>query len=346
MDGSTGEGGGQILRTALALSCLKQVPARIFNIRKNRKKPGLQPQHLCGVLAAAAISGAKVLGAAIGSEEISFSPGPVRPGNYVFDIGTAGSTSLLFQTILPALAFSSGPSTVKITGGTHNPLAPSFEYVKDVFLPMLGRLGLKAGANIERYGFYPVGGGSVSFSIKGRRQGGPLNDIAKDIDLRARGRLLSISGISAVANLPLSIAGRQRASAAIRLKGFSPQIEVREVPSYGTGTFVFLLARYEGALCGFGCLGERGKKAETVGEEAAEKFLSHHCEGAPSALDPHMADQIVLYLAKSGAGKKSFTTSRITEHLLTNLWVIGRFLKFECGITGGKEGPGLVELAV
>ena len=328
------------MRTALALSCLKQVPVRIWNIRKNRGNPGLRPQHLWAVRASAAISKAEVQGDDMGSQELYFSPGPVRPGNYNFDIGTAGSATLLFQTVLPALALVSGTSTVRITGGTHNPLAPSFEYVKEVFLPMLGRLGITARAEIERYGFYPKGGGTVEFSIeKGR---------VKETDIRERGRLLSLSGISAVANLPLSIAERQRDAAALKLKGLSPEIEVREVPSSGTGTFIFLLARYKGALCGFSSLGERGKKAETVGEEAAAAFLEHHYnEGAVSggaALDPHMADQMVLYLALMDKGKSSFTTSRITEHLLTNLWVVGRFVDFRYSVVGEKSKPGLVEM--
>ncbi len=135
IDGSIGEGGGQILRTALALSCLKQAPVRITNIRKNRKKAGLRPQHLLAVRAAAAISKGKVEGDEAGSLELSFYPGPVRPGNYQFDIGTAGSTTLLFQTVLPVLALAGGPSRVKISGGTHNPMAPPFEYVKEAFLP-------------------------------------------------------------------------------------------------------------------------------------------------------------------------------------------------------------------
>ena len=346
IDGSTGEGGGQILRTPLALSCLKQISVRLLNIRKKRKKTGLQPQHLWAVRASAAISKADVRGDEIGSEELTFSPGPVRPGDYLFDIGTAGSTTLLFQTILPALAFAKGASTVRIIGGTHNPLAPPFEYVKEVFLPMLGRLDLNARANIKRYGFYPKGGGIVEFFID--------NGQLTGADIVERGRLLSLSGISAVANLPISIAERQRASAALKLKDFSPEIVIRELPSYGAGTFVFLLARYEGALCGFSSLGERGKRAETVGEEAAAKFLAHHypedagASGEMSgnaALDPNMADQIALYLALSRRKRKiSFSTSRTTEHLFTNLWVISRFVRFEYAITGEKGKPGLVEL--
>lgn len=329
------------MRTALALSCLKQVPLRIWNIRKNRKNPGLRPQHLWAVRASAQISKAEVRGDETGSGELSFSPGPVRPGNYDFDIGTAGSTTLLFQTIMPALAFASGNSTVKITGGTHNPLAPPFEYVKETFLPMLGRSGISAKAEIELYGFYPRGGGKVEFFVeKGH---------VKETHIRERGRLMSLSGISAVANLPLPIAERQRDAAALKLKGLSPEIVTREVPSSGTGTFIFLLARYEGALCGFSSLGKRGKRAETVGEEAAAGFLAHHyCEGAPSsggaALDPHMADQIALYLALANRGRCSFTTSRITEHLLTNLWVISKFVRFRYSIKGEKGKPGLVEM--
>ena len=345
IDGSYGEGGGQILRTALALSCLKHVPIRLINIRKNRRKPGLQPQHLKSVKAAAAISGAAVQGDVASSRELSFLPGIIRPGNYVFDIGTAGSTTLLFQAILPPLAFAGGRSIIKIIGGTHNPLAPPLDYVKEVFLPMLYKVGISVSANIERYGFYPKGGGIVEFKIGG--------DPALGLPvLKNRGNLLSLSGVSAVANLPVSIAERQRASAQLKLKGFTTEIEIREVPALGAGTFVFLLARYEDALCGFSSLGARGKRAETVGEEAATEFLAHHyCEdgSGSAALDPHLADQMALYLAWGGhilnsARNIAFTTSKITEHLLTNLWVISRFIKFEYRVIGEKGKPGMVEM--
>lgn len=334
IDGSMGEGGGQILRTALALSCVTGKPLSLHNIRKNRKKPGLQPQHLAAVRAAAQVSGAKVGGDRQNSLELLFEPGPVKAGEYGFDIGTAGSTTLLFQTVLPPLCLAEGRSVVTIKGGTHNPLAPPFDFIKEVFLPTLNRFGINAEASIERYGFYPKGGGEVRYCINGAKQ-------IKGGGFSRRGNLLSLTGVSAVANLPLSIAERQKEAIIKRLEKFSPEIAAKSVPSPGTGTYVFLLARYEHALAGFSSLGERGKRAELVGEEAAMDFLVHDATGA--ALDPYMADQLALYLALSRS-KSSFTTSEITGHLLTNLGIAQMFVPFEYEVKGEKGAPGTVEI--
>lgn len=328
IDGSYGEGGGQMLRTALSLSLILGRPFRMSNIRKSRKNPGLRPQHLTAVRAAALMSGASVKGDSEGSQELSFEPGEVKPGNYLFDIGTAGSTSLLAQTLLPPLALSgaTGPSmnesTLTLKGGTHVPWSPPFEYLREVFLPLLGRLGLQISASLESCGFYPKGGGKVRFAIKpaaGVRPG----------EFTRRGKILSIKGVSAVANLPLSIAERQRKSVLEGLQGLEEMkdvpvdIEPREVPAFGQGTFVFLAAASEGSLAGFSSLGARGKRSEAVGQEAAQEFLQYYRSGA--CLEPHMADQIVLYLSLAG-GPSAFTTSAITAHLRTNLWVIEKFV--------------------
>jgi RNA 3'-terminal phosphate cyclase (ATP) len=334
IDGSHGEGGGQILRTALALSCLLKLPVRIYNIRKNRSKPGLMPQHLTGVRAASEITSARLSGDSIGSQELVFEPGPTRFGQYFFDIGTAGSTSLLFQTILLPLALSGGASDVGIKGGTHVPWSPPFDYIRDVFLPFMGFLGVNAEARIESCGFYPKGGGTVFFDIR------PADCIAAG-DFTERGRLVEMKGVSAVANLPMGIARRQRDAAVAALGSLEADIKMTEVESPGQGTFVFLLARYEHSLAGFSALGEKGKRAETVGEEAAAQFLKHH--QAEAALDPHMADQIVLYLALSRQPCE-FATSEITEHLLTNLWVLKHFLPVDYAIKGEKGSPGMVSI--
>ncbi|MBI5665660.1 MAG: RNA 3'-phosphate cyclase, partial [Nitrospirae bacterium] len=205
IDGSFGEGGGQILRTALSLSCITGHPLRLFNIRKGRKKPGLMPQHITCVNAAAMISRAQVSGNEKGSTELTFIPGNVRAGHYVFDIGTAGSSSLVFQTLLLPLIFTGEESDITIKGGTHVPLSPTYDYISDVFLPMLKMTGIDVDASITRYGFYPKGGGEVSFRIH------PAKTI-KGMHLTSRGALLSVSGLSGVSNLPISIAERQKAS--------------------------------------------------------------------------------------------------------------------------------------
>lgn len=340
IDGSYGEGGGQILRTALSLSCLLGKPFRMFNIRKNRRKPGLMPQHLTGVRAAALLSGASLEGDSQGSTELVFGPRGVKPGAYHFDIGTAGSTSLLMQTLLPPLIFGGEASTVSVKGGTHAPLSPPFHYLREVFLPMLKCLGIQVEATIESYGFYPRGGGVVRFAVA------PA-DAVKTLDLTERGRLLAIRGVSAVGNLPLSIAERQRRSLmealAGRLEGVPIEVELAEAPTPGQGTFVFVAARFEGVLAGASALGARGKRAETVGEEAAREFLNYYRSGA--CLDAHMADQLVLYLALA-RGASRFTASALTLHLSTNLWVIGQFLpvRYETDPSRGLvrlEGSGL-----
>ncbi len=318
IDGSFGEGGGQILRTALSLSCLLRKPFRLFNIRKGRRKSGLMPQHLTCVHALTLIAGAKVCGDEIGSSELIFEPGEPKPGDYFFDIGTAGSTSLLLQAILPPLVFANKESRITLTGGTHVPFSPPYHYISGVFIPMLSRLGIKIQASILQYGFYPKGGGRISvevFSSAG----------AKGMSLINRGEVRKVSCISAVSDLPLNIANRQK-EAVLRLleqNNIAAEIETLQATSYSPGTFVFLESQANNCTAGFSSLGERGKKAETVGEEAARELLDYYSSDA--CLDPHLADQIVLYLAAAGS-VSAFTTSRITDHLLTNLQVIEKFL--------------------
>lgn len=341
IDGSYGEGGGQILRSALTLSCLLNKPFRIVNVRKGRKKPGLMPQHLVSVRAAQRISGAEVSGDLKGSTELTFVPRGVRGGDYTFDIGTAGATSLVLQTVIPALLFSGAKSTVTLTGGTHVPFSPSFDYLAGVFAPMLRRLGLEVRLEIDAYGFYPRGGGKVRAGIT------PATAI-KPLHATERGRMLAVTGSSAVGNLPLAIAQRQKDAAleAIHCRFHRLAEPVRitlvDAPTPGQGTFLFLAAESEHAVAGFTALGERGKRAETVGAEAAAELLGY-C-GTDAALDPHLADQLILYLALSGE-KSVFTTSCITRHLLTNLWVVGLFQPISYRIEGEEGKPGRVLLS-
>ena len=339
IDGSYGEGGGQVLRTALSLSCLTNKPFRIVNIRSGRKKPGLMPQHLVAVRGARMVSGASGGGAEKGSTELTFSPNGVRSGDFSLDIGTAGSIPLVLQTIIPPLLFAGGKSRVSLQGGTHVPFSPSYHYLAEVFSPMLARVGARTHFDLGACGFYPRGGGKVTAEIEAAPGLKPLN-------LMARGKLLGISGYSAVGNLPPSIADRQR-SAAVELirerlhEKVPVEIQLLNVPTPGRGTFVFLLAEYENVRAGFASLGELGKRAETVGEEAADTFIRHHETGA--ALDPHLADQLVIYLALAEGGS-SFTTSVVTEHLLTNLWAVSRFRPFRHTVEGHVGEPGRVQI--
>lgn len=318
IDGSFGEGGGQILRTSLALSCYLKKPFRIFNIRAGRKNPGLQPQHLTCVRAAQLISGAEVKGDSTGSLEIIFVPEKVKGGHYKFDIGTAGSTSLVFQTILLPLCFADSQSNITITGGTHVPWSPSFHYLKEVFLALLGRTGINVGLDIERWGFYPRGGGLIKASIN------PIASITS-LNIRQRGKLKNLRGISAVGNLPFSIAERQKASALEALKKCSlgANIDIISPHSIGQGTFLFIVAEFENSIAGFSALGERGKRAEDVGKEAVKEFIKFY--SGEASIDTKLADQIVSYLALSN-NTSSFTTSELTTHLITNVFVVKKFL--------------------
>lgn len=340
IDGSYGEGGGQILRTALSLSCLVKKPFRIFNIRKGRKKPGLMPQHLISVRAAQLLTSAEVTGGHSGSTELSFSPNYVKGGDFYFDIGTAGSTSLVLQTLIPALIFSEVKNTVVLKGGTHVPYSPSFHYVEKVVVPILKRLGIDINLTIELYGFYPKGGGKVRAEIAPAKEINPLR-------IMERGIISGLKGCSGVGTLPLSIAERQRNALLEKIHSqikdlSSPvDIELLNVSTPGQGTFIFLWSESEHSIAGFTSLGERGKRAETVGEEIANEFLDYYHSGA--AFDQHLPDQIVLYLSMCDT-ESVFTTSRITQHLMTNLWTISLFREFHYSIEGEIGKPGKVKI--
>ncbi len=337
IDGSIGEGGGQVLRSALALSILTQQAMRINAIRARRKKPGLQAQHLKSVQAAAAISGAMVEGAALGSQELTFHPGEVQPGKYHFDIGTAGSTSLVLQTIFLPLAQSGGTSTVTITGGTHVSWSPSFHYLDWQWLPHLNRMGFEASLAMEKAGFYPQGGGKIKAVIHPAGKTSPL-------DLMERGALTRITGLSAVANLDLEIGKRQKHQALRRLEPIcrETKIQTAEVPAPVKGTFIVLLAVFERAQACFTALGAPGKRAEAVADEAVDALLAHLA--TDGMVDLHLADQLLLPLSFAG-GQSQFRTSKVTQHLLTNAAIIQAFLPTNIHIEGEEGQPGAVTIS-
>ncbi|HXX56483.1 MAG TPA: RNA 3'-terminal phosphate cyclase [Thermodesulfovibrionales bacterium] len=340
IDGSQGEGGGQILRTALGLSCLLAKPFRIFNIRKGRERPGLMPQHLTAVRAAQLISNAEVRGDSKGSSELLFSPREVKAGDFFFDTGTAGSVTLVLQTIIPALISAKKRTTVILKGGTHVPLSPSYHYIAGVFVPILRKLGVSINVSIESYGFYPKGGGKIRVEIS------PPNEI-KPLRVAERGKVFALRGYSAVGNLPLSIAERQRNAmvekihSVIKAPSFDEKIELLNVSSFGQGTFIYLQSESEHSSAGFTALGARGKRAEKVGEEAGADFLEYYASGA--AFDHHLPDQIVPYLSLC-RDESEFTTSSITSHLMTNLWAIGLFHDFTYSVQGEVGKPGSVRI--
>lgn len=330
IDGSYGEGGGQILRTSLTLSSILNLSFEMNNIRAKRKKPGLLPQHLTSVRAAKKITDAKVEGDEFKSQNLVYEPKKICGGEYEFDVaeerGSAGATGLVFQTIIPILLFGKRPSKVTIKGGTHVPFAPPYHYLKETFLPTLRKMDLELELSIGRWGFYPRGGGEISVLIT------PLSNL-NPLRIAEKGKLLELRGISAVANLPLSIAHRQKKRTVERLNEFKVDIEIEEAASVGPGTFIFLLAKYENCLCGFSALGARGKPAERVADEVADAFLYHH--NSNGAVEKHLADQLLLY-ASLAKGESSFTTSKISQHLFTNKWVVEKFLPAKIEIDGSS----------
>jgi RNA 3'-terminal phosphate cyclase (ATP) len=340
IDGSFGEGGGQILRTSLALSCVLGKPMEIMNIRKTRKNPGLQPQHLTAVLAAASIANAGVQGADLSSTALQFRPKRTSGGTYHFDVAekksSAGSVSLVIQTILLPLCFAEQASLVTVRGGTHVPWSPSFQYLRFITPPVLSRLGVHAEYSIASWGWYPNGNGQVAVRISPTRALQPFTVID-------RGKLVRVVGLSAISNLPNHIATRQRdrALALLGRHGIDASIENLRAPSPGKGSFLFLAAEFEHLSAGFDSLGAIGKRAEEVADEACNGLLSHL--QTRGALDPHLADQVVPWLAFC-QGPSEFTTSCVTRHLLTNLWVIGQFMDVDTEVEGseGQEGRILI----
>ena len=357
IDGSLGEGGGQVLRSALTLAMLTGQALRITNIRARRKKPGLQAQHLAAVNAAAAISAAQVEGMIQDSTALTFAPGDVQPGDYRFDIGTAGATSLVLQTIflplalcnlagaglltVPPAAPTAGaglltvpPSASEITliGGTHVPWSPCFHYLDLQWLPFMHRIGFDTTLELLLAGFYPQGNGQIRARIE------PIKTLAP-LDLPERGGLKGIRGISAVANLDMSIAERQQKRALNRLQGRHSRIDIEllDLPARAKGAFLLLQAEFKrSSACYFG-LGALGKPAERVADEAVdglEAFLAGN-----GAIDQYLADQLLLPLALA-SGESRFRTAQVTQHLLTNAEVIRAFGAAEIKIEQerGKEG--------
>jgi RNA 3'-terminal phosphate cyclase (ATP) len=315
LDGAIGEGGGQILRTALALSLVLGTPFAIVNLRARRSRPGLRPQHQVCVEAAAAVGDARVTGAAIGSQEVSFEPGPARAGTYRFDIGSAGSTSLVAQTLLPALVTASGPSRVDLMGGTHNPLAPPFEFLTHAFLPLLARMGLRASARLERPGYYPRGGGQVVLETSA---GAGLLPLA----LHTRGELRRAEAIATVADLPRHIAERELAVVGRALGIPAEGLQVREEPiGSGPGNALLVELEHTEVTEVVAAFGRRGVPAERVAEEAVAEAQAYLGHDAP--VGRHLADQLLPYLALAGG---TFDTVTPSLHTTTNAAVIDHFL--------------------
>jgi RNA 3'-terminal phosphate cyclase (ATP) len=329
IDGSYGEGGGQILRTSLALAIVTEQPIVIKNIRAKRDKPGLRRQHLMSVRAAAEISGAELSGDKLGSRELRFKPAATRPGNYKFDIGTAGSTTLVLQTILPPLLLVKHCSTIELIGGTHNPFAPPFDFLKRVFLPMINRMGPSVTLDLKRPGFYPAGGGVLQVGIE---SAGCL----AGLEIIERGKILRRLCRATVANLPDHISQRELATVARLLDWPEECLEARryEERKLGPGNVVSIEIECEHVTEVFTGFGRRGVPAEAVAGEVAEEAKRYLEADVP--VSEHLADQLLLPLALAGGG--AYLTSRPTDHTKTNIEILRKFLdvpiELECQSDG------------
>ena len=328
IDGSLGEGGGQILRTALTLSILTGKALRLDNIRAGRRKPGLLRQHLTCVEAARQVSRAEVSGNVLGSTSICFTPRGVTAGRYELDIGTAGSSTLVLQTILLPLLFAESNSVVVVKGGTHNAMAPSAEYLQHVFLPLVRKAGGNVGISLDEVGFYPRGGGQLTLSVD------PLEVLAP-LDLLERGELLSVEPSILNANIPLEVVEREQHAIAAALDVSTDEVVIENINNAkSTGNCVAIVVRYANVTEQFSALAERGLSAQRVVAKMMNSYFRYQAESA--AAGEYLADQLLLLLAIAGAGQ--FTTTLVSEHTRTNIATIQKFLDVEFDIGSSDAG--------
>ena len=334
IDGSIGEGGGQVLRTALALSLATGRPLRIENIRSKRPKPGLLRQHLTAVQAATAVGDAQVEGDAIGSTTLTFEPRAIRPGNYRFAVGTAGSATLVMQTVLPPLLLASGESTLVLEGGTHNPWAPPFDFLERAFVPLVNRLGPRVETTLKRPGFYPAGGGAFAVTVRPAKALGRL-------ELTNRGEVVARRVTAIVANLPRHIGEREVRVALGGLnwnREYGAVVSVDEAAGPGNLLLIELQSEHVTEIAtGFG---EVGIAAEAVADRAVKEMRRYLAAGAPVGI--HLADQLLTVLALSEGGV--FTTVSLSRHALTNIEVIRRFLDLRIAVV--EEGRDVVRVEI
>lgn len=319
IDGSQGEGGGQILRTSLALSLVTGQPFRLEKIRAGRQKPGLLRQHLTAVEAAKTVGAAEVFGAAMESQTLEYRPGVVTPGNHRFAVGTAGSATLVLQTVLPPLLTANGVSTLTLEGGTHNPFAPPFDFLERCFVPLVRRMGPTIGLELRRPGFYPAGGGKFHARIE------PVKRLAR-FDLLERGAIRRRQARAIISKLPAEVAEHELAVVREQL-GWQEEecsVEIVENP-VGPGNALLLEIGCEHVTAVFTSFGERGRSAEEVAREATQAAKTWLDAEVP--VDEHLADQLLLPLALAGGG--AFRTDKPSLHSTTNAAMIQRFLPVE-----------------
>lgn len=316
LNGATGEGGGQILRTALTLSMITGQPFRITNIRAGRAKPGLMRQHLMAVQSAAQVSDAMVTHAQVGSTELTFAPGKIKAGNYEFAIGTAGSCTLVLQTLLLALAHADGPSTIRISGGTHNPMAPVVQFLQRAYCRALAAIGVEVDISLVRSGFYPAGGGVIVASVEPCAQ-------LKQVSLMEPGQLRAAYAEAIVAGIPASVGSRELETVGRGLGFSESQLLMRGLPGeQGPGNALLVTLEHEHLTEVFSAIGEKSVKAELVAKKVVDEAREFIVSGA--AVGEHLADQLLLPIALAGGGR--FTTASVSQHTITNAEVISRFL--------------------
>jgi RNA 3'-terminal phosphate cyclase (ATP) len=331
IDGSHGEGGGQIVRSSVGLSLVTGIPVTVENIRARRAKPGLRRQHLTAVRAAAEIGAARVEGAEVGSKRLVFEPQGIHGGAYFFRIGTAGSTTLVLQTLLPALLVADEPSHVTLEGGTHNPLAPPFDFLDRCYLPLLGRLGHNVEATLQRHGFYPAGGGRINLTVQPTGRWRPLK-------LLERGRVVRHDVCALLSQLPDHI-GERECSTAIRKLGFrTSEAHLRRITdSSGPGNVLLIEIECEHVTEIVAGFGQRGVKAERVAGGAAREAKRYLDANVP--VGEHLADQLLLPLAigaTHGAGG-SFRTLALSGHSTTHIELLEKLLDVQ--VTVASEAP-------
>jgi RNA 3'-terminal phosphate cyclase (ATP) len=335
LDGAAGEGGGQILRSALALSLCTGQAMRIGRIRARRSKPGLMRQHLASVNAAVAISGATAVGAELGSQDLVFEPGPVRPGDYTFNVGTAGSCSLVLQTVLPPLMVAGAASRIVLGGGTHNPMAPPYHFLERCFAPLLRGLGADLQLELRRLGFYPAGGGEFSAVVS------PASGGLEPFDLTERGALKEAYAECLVPGLPQRVAQRELEAMGKALGWSGDQLRTPPArQNEGPGNALMATLVHEHVTELVTAFGEKGVTSEAVAHAVVKEVQAY--QGAAGALGPHLADQWMLPLALAVVRTKreaSFTCTEMTVHASTNAQVIEAFLPVRFDVI--EVGPGL-----
>jgi RNA 3'-terminal phosphate cyclase (ATP) len=335
IDGSTGEGGGQILRTSLSLSMITGQPVRIEHIRAKRPKPGLMRQHLACVLGAQAVSGAQVIGAELGSQTLVFEPGALRPGEHAFAIGSAGSCLLVLQTVLPALMLAAASSQLKLTGGTHNPLAPNFHFIERAFLPLLARMGVQVNVTLRRHGFYPAGGGEIWATVE------PVQARLRPLDLLERGVAGEAFAESLVAAVPRRVAERELSLLKEAMGWSGEQLRVPNVrQNEGPGNALIATLVHEHVTEVFTSFGEKSVSSEQVAHRLLRQVKAY--EASTAAVGPYLADQLALPWALAvhqSGGPAAYTCSEITAHTRTNIDVIQRFLPVRADVA--REGEAL-----